>query len=376
MNTPLPSTPVKPATRTRGVHLLLPIGIALLALLVSLVFFSPRLWAFAHPMPGSSYWDRGLQFMLQVEDPFGAHLKDAGLTWRLAPALLAHGLGLNGRAALVFPWLGLLLLLTFCAALVLRRTGDHLISFLTTTLLGTTSAVLTVTGWLGLNDAWYASALLAVAFLRSRTVLVIAVLVGPWIDERFILALPLALWVRAEALGRDWRPRLAVPASALAILLYTVIRVFNLLHLPTDAMNGYRHFMMAGFYLKWLPWAGLGWFMGLRAVWMLIVVAVGGECRRADWRPVLLWPAILILGPMLAITLLSADSSRTTTMLLPLVLLGVERLIALRGIVETRRVLAWLLVANLLLPAMQVTHQSGDIINLLPIEFARWISHP
>jgi len=367
---------IKPASSqaaapTRRTSLLPPLGIALLALLLSLFFHSPRLWVLAQPLPGSTYWDRGLQFMQQVENPLGARLVDAGLVWRLAPALLAQGLGLHGRASLVVPWIGLLLLLTLCAGLVLRRTGDRSIAFLLTALLGTTSAVLTVTGWLGFNDAWYAGALLAVAFLPGNTVLTTAVLVGPWIDERFILALPLALWVRSAALGEAWRPRFALPVATGGIMLYACSRILNLPHLPTATTGEYLSGVLAGNSLQWLPWVSLGWFMGLRAAWFLIAVAIGGTCRSTDLRPAVVWPATLALGPLLVITLLAADTGRAPTMLLPLLLLGTERLVTLHGVEAARRLLGWLLIANLLMPAMHVTYKSGDIINMFPVEIAR-----
>lgn len=354
---------------------LCPLGCAVVALLVSLFFHSPRLWALRHPMPGSTYWDRGLQFMLQVENPFGAQLTDAGLGWRLAPAWLARGLGLHGYAALLVPWLGLLLLLTLFATLVLRRLDDRWLALLGTVLLGTTSATLTVTGWLGLNDAWYASALLTLAFVRQPAALVIAAFAGPWVDERFVLALPLALWVRATVLKDGWRPRFVLPLVAAALGFYGVVRGLNLLHVPTAASGQYLRSMLDGACREWLPWVSLGWFMGLRAAWLLVVIALGGECRRADLSPGLFWPLALTLGPMLAITFLGADTGRTSTMLLPLLLLGLERLLALRGLADTRRFLGWLVAANLLMPAMQVTDRSGDIINLLPVEVFRLLGH-
>jgi hypothetical protein len=352
----------------------LPVGIACAALLLSLFFHSPRLWALAQPLPGSTYWDRGLQFMQQCDAPIGSPLADAGLVWRLAPALLAKALGLHGRAALVIPWLGLLVLLSQCAGLVLRRTGDRRLAFLTTALIGTTGATLTVTGWLGLNDAWYASALVALAFQPSLLVVLAAASTGPWIDERFILALPLALFVRATALGEKGKFRSALAIAAAALAVYLACRLFNLLHLPTAASSVYWQYIRGNFQ-HWLPWTSLGWFMGMRAAWVLVVVAIGGACTRADW-PAAWWPAALAAAPLLVITVLASDSGRSPTMLLPLVLLGMERLISLRGVVATQRILAFLLVANLLMPAMHVTYQNGDMINMLPVEIVRWLQHP
>lgn len=348
---------------------MLPLGIALLALLVSLFFHSPRLWVFQQAMPGSTYWDRGLQFMTQCDTPLGQPLSDAALTWRVAPALLAKALGLHGKAALIVPWLGLLVMLTLCARLMLHRTGDRLLATLTVMLVATTNATLTVTGWLGLNDAWYVSALLAVAFLPGWWAVALASLVGPWIDERFLFALPLALYVRSRALGAGWKQMHSLFAVGLGLGFYVAARFLNLLQLPTAGTAGLLQYSVRHFH-EWLPWTGLGWFMGLRAAWVPVVVAIGGGCERKDL-PAAWWPAALALSPLCLITLLASDTGRAPAMLLPLVLLGTERLLAMRGQADTRRFVGWLLAANLLMPAMHVTYQSGDLINMLPVEIGR-----
>ncbi len=287
--------------------------------------------------------------------------------------MLAKALHLHGTTVLIVPWLGLVVMLTQCAWLVHQRTGDCRLAALATALVGTTSATLTVTGWLGLNDAWYASALVAVAFQPALPPLLLAALLGPWIDERFIMALPLALFVRATALRSKANPVVSIALTGAGLSIYAVVRFFNLLHLPTAVFHEYLHYILGNFQ-QWLPWTSLGWFMGLRAAWVLVVVAVGGECRRADLRPAL-WPTALMAAPLAAITFLASDSGRTTTMLLPLVLLGVERVIALRGLESARRILTVLLVTNLLMPAMHVTFQNGDVINMLPVEIARCLKH-
>ena len=344
--------------------------IAVGALILSLFFQSPHLWVFVHPVPGSTYWDRGLGFVAQCNAPLGAPTADAGLTWRLAPVILAKALGLHGMAPLVIPWIGLILLLTQCAWISLSRIGDFRIAALTTALIGTTGATLTVTGWLGMNDAWYAAALLAIALQPSTSLLILAAIVGPWIDERFILAAPLALFIRSEALGSGWLPRFSIGVVFGAIALHVILRLGNVLHVATNSSPEYWRYVFSSC-TAWWPWLTLGWFMGLRAAWILVVIAIAGNCRREDLRAAW-WPAALAIGPMLAMAVLASDTSRTPTMLLPLVLFGLERLVALHGLSLAKRVTTFLLVANLLMPAMNVTHKNGDVINMLPIEVVRW----
>ena len=362
-----------PPSSFRPFHPLLPLGLAFGALAVSVFFFSPRLWVLAQPMPGSTYWDRGLQFMQQCDAPIGAPLSDAALTWRLAPALLAKLLGLHGRAVFLLPWIGVLLLLSLCAAVVLRRTQDLRSAALATVLIGSTGAVLTPTGWLGMNDAWYASALVVIAFQPGLFFVALAAFIGPWIDERFIFALPLALYVRHASGTSEEKIRAGVVIGSLAIFTYAIARLFNLPHLATGSFQGYQDYIRAHFF-DWWPWTSLGWFMGLRAAWVLVVVAIGGNFSRHD-RSSWWWPAALAVGPLVAFNFLAADTGRSPTMLLPLVLFGVERAIALWGMTFARRLVGILVISNLLLPAMQVTYRNGDIINALPVELLRLHRH-
>jgi hypothetical protein len=345
------------------------VAIALVALAASLFFHSPRVWALAEPLPESTYWARGLQFIEQARDPLGATLTDAGLVWRLAPALAAHWLGLRGTGALLVPWIGLAAMLVQCAQIALQRTRDKRFAMHVTLLVATTSATLAVTGWLGINDAWYAVALLAVAFHPGAAGIVAACLVGPWIDERFVLALPLAMAVRHAGPGGASHLKLTMAAGAIGVGIYCGLRLTNVIGVNEAPMQGYwdtiRHEVH-----RWLPWAPLGWFMGLRAAW-LPVVFLFVRAREHSSRDALLMggAAAAALG---SITLLAADASRATTLLLPLVLLGALQFREVHGEAKARQAGTWVVIANLAMPAMHVTYRSADLINMLPVELARW----
>ncbi|MDB6170443.1 MAG: hypothetical protein JWM88_3307 [Verrucomicrobia bacterium] len=345
-------------------------AIVLGSLALALFFQCPRLWIFSQPVPGSVYWDRGLQFIQQCDAPLGAPLADAALAWRVAPVLLAKTLALHGRAALAVPWIGLVLLLAQCAWVMAARTRDWRAAAFTTALIATTGATATVTSWLGINDAWYAAALVAIALQPSAGLLLLAAAIGPWVDERFILALPLALWVRHQALGAAGRIRVATFAAAASIGAYLALRLGNVLHLSGASSEGYWRYVLGGI-PAWWPWVSLGWFMGLRAAWVWVAVAIGGGWRK-DERRAAWFPALLAAAPLAVMSVLASDTSRSPTMLLPLVLFGVERFIALRGIEPAIRIARFLLVANLLMPAMNVTYRNADPVNMLPVELARW----
>ena len=363
------SQPLSPTDSPPRLHPLVPPGFALGTLLLSLFFFCPHLWiVFGPPAPGSTIWARGTQFILQCEHPFRPDLLDQGLVWRLAPALLGHVLHLRGNAVFLVPWAGLAVLLCLTTQLAWRFTRDLRSTWLFTALLGTTSATLTVTGWLGFNDAWYASALLLVAFQPQTAVLAACVFLGPWIDERFVLALPLAFYVHHKMHGPG-RLKLLFGLTATSVGLYLAIRVSNPWGLPAGRVTAYLANCLAHFH-EWLPWTTLGWFMSLRAVWLLVLAPLV-LLLRDDRRGEACLLSAVIAAPLACITLVAADLSRAPTMLLPLAFLGLAQAVTRCPPATLRWILAGLLAANLLMPSMHVTYKYSDVINMLPIEVAR-----
>lgn len=161
--------------------------------LLSILFFAPRLWLMREHVPGSFQWDRGHTYLQQCEQPLRRDIETA-MQWRLLPPLVAHYLGLQGLVPLVLPWLGVLALLGYVAVLHTRRLPNVQFVFGGTLLVATTSGVLVPLGWLGINDAWVWLGLLAVAFGQVRWAIPTACLLCPWVDERFLIGLPLA-WV-------------------------------------------------------------------------------------------------------------------------------------------------------------------------------------
>lgn len=371
---PSPVPQSSPPARQWAWHGWSPWVCAIAALSVSLFFFSPRWWVFTHPMPGSTYWSRGLEFMAQCGDPFRNAAIEPGLAWRLAPALFAHALGLHGYAALAVPWLGLMVLLATTAAITYRLTTDVRLAWWTTVLMATTSATLTVTGWLGMNDAWYATALLLVAFGRGRLLPIAALAIGPWIDERFLLGLPFACCLRA----RQSPPAQHTPvwiASVVSAAAYLGIRFSGVVPLAaTAAANDFLRGTWRQAY-HWLPWTPLGWFMGWRAAWGL-AAGLGLFAWRDGKLRELLLPFGTAAASLLILTPFSSDTSRAPTMLTPLLVAGVLRFATELGPVGAARALAAITVVNLLLPAMHVVVATGDIINMLPLELARLVLQP
>jgi hypothetical protein len=325
---------------------------------LSIVMFAPRLWLMREYFPGTYQWDRAHTFLLQCEHPFRHDIEPAML-WRLLPPLVCHFLGLHGWAALAVPWLGVLAATAFVARLLAGRSADRRIVFGGTLLFTTTSAVLVPVGWLGVNDAWVWLGLLAIAFAESWWVQLLACLLCPWIDERFLIGLPLAWSVRLVDAPTGGGVRSLIPM--LGLVPYIALRLaftFNPeISGPTRGfLTGYAQQLP-----KALPWAPLAWWMGLRASWLPIANAI----RARAW----------LLGGGAALTLiiclpLAADMSRCAAILVPMVMLGVCRFVQEQPALAPRVILT-AGIANLLIPAAHVVFTKLDPIHNLGLEIFR-----
>jgi hypothetical protein len=189
------------------------LGAALVAALLSTFFFAPRfvVWrAFGVPELGYNIEIfRSPRFLHQIEQPFDriTVASDQVIQWRLLFPLLAHWLHLPVPVVWVLPWVGCLLALATAAQLLWTHTRDVRLVWLGTLLTATCSWYFVATGWVFYFDGWLLAAMLLAAFARSRRLLLAAALLAPWIDERFILALPLCLAVRWTQLSRDGQYR-------------------------------------------------------------------------------------------------------------------------------------------------------------------------
>ena len=321
--------------------------------------FSPCLWLMTKYNPGTFQWDRAHTFLLQCENPFRNAIEPA-MTWRLLPPLVAHALGLKGYYPLVIPFVGVLVLLFYTFTLLQRRVTDTRFAFGGTLLVATTSGVLIPTHWLGMNDAWVWFALLATAFGTSRYTIPIACLFAPWIDERYIIGLPVALLVR-QLDGKfpvRWRDLLF---CGFCLTPYAIIRILGSFSSNASASNRFFiDYIKSGFIVT-VPWAPLGWWMALRLAWVSVIYAI--------------WNKPFILGASCAITLvvmlcLAADISRSAAILLPVIPLGLF-LFAKRHPDLAARYTVNLGLINLLIPAAHISYTKFALISPLPLELWR-----
>jgi hypothetical protein len=329
------------------------------ALLVT-CFFAPRFWlwrALGVPLTDlvsiQPELNRAFYELKQLADPWQKidDVTNRVIEWRLLFPMLAHWLGLPPAVFFALPHVGCLLALGATAGYAWRSTQSAAGTFFATLLVATCSWFFVSSGWLGYFDSWLVLALLLASFGRSRWVLFGAALLAPWIDERFILALPLIAGLRASLAPVDSaEPRGAVWRDAAALLAgiapYVAIRLGAELNHARDTSTSYWA------HRSLLPapvWAMvLGLWHGLRLGWIAVGIAVAAWARQGRWFALAAIAAGFVLNVCVA-----DDVSRSVSIAVPVVLASV--LVWWRTAPERARQWWPLLCAgNLLLPTQHV----------------------
>ncbi len=200
-----------------------------------LFFFSPpwgafRVWARVPEMGGMIEVRRGAAVLQQVQHP-GVEIADklhAAIQWRLLFPVIGRGLNLPPVFFFALAPLGCVLVLAFIVTVLRRRGASFGFAAVAAIVLGAGSWFFTSVCWLGYFDSWVVLGLLLVAFAEAEWSVWAACVWAPWVDERLVLALPLALlcrWLQRTAAGKpfDLKKELGVPA-ALA-LAFVVVRL-------------------------------------------------------------------------------------------------------------------------------------------------------
>ncbi len=347
---------------------------ALGAILLSVCFFAPRFTVWRVETPGSFEWDRGLEFVEQCLAPW-VPSNEPALQWRYLPPWVAWLTGLRGKSALILPWIGLFAWLATSAALIVRRTGDRVLALAAACLLGTTGGAFTITTWFGMNDGWYLVGLTVLALGRGHWTLILPTLLCPWIDERFILALPLTWLCRRWLAERRMEP---VPwflrewlVLGCGIAIYGAVRIG--LSGPS-AGKGELEFLRnvsrdVPLFVTSVP---LGWFMGWRAAWFVVLaIPVVAWINGQRWVAARFFATTLVT--MVVLVIVATDLSRSVIALLPLALTAI---VAAAGSIERRQAaslaLTGLVVLNLFLPYAHITSDNVYLVNSLPSELIRY----
>jgi len=365
------------------------LGAAFGAALLATFFFAPRfvVWrAFGVPQLGYNIEIfRSPRFLHQIDQPFDriTVASDQVIQWRLLFPLLAHWLHLPVPVVWVLPWLGCLLALATAARMLWFHTRDVRLVWFGTLLTATCSWYFVATGWVFYFDGWLMTAMLLAAFTRSRGLLLTAALLAPWVDERFILALPLCLVVRWTQLSRDEKYRLRdwlVDSAWLSagVAPYLGLRLWAWLAGVWQPEQSYL-VNTIGFTSPAAVMAEGLWF-GLRAAWLPAVlwpVLVWRRSGRGAWAEGLA-AFVVLLGSAVFHVGMAGDVSRSASVAVPALLAGV---MAWRE--WPARWASCLLIAvcaaNFLLPARHVV--TSNPVSRIPIfylysELAQWRQPP
>ncbi len=344
------------------------------AVFLSVCFLTPKFWILRQPTPGSFEWDRATTFIESSKAPWLAPT-EAAMRWRLLPAWVAYLTGLRGMLALVIPWLGLVVWLGTTTWLMAKRSGDRLLGSASSCLLATSGGALAVTNFLGLNDGWYLTGLSVVTLARSPIALAVAALVCPWVDERFLIALPLA-WLCRRHLVREGHLTNASSAVvelatlAACVAFYTICRLALSTGMPGGSdltfLRSVREELP-----RYLSFAPLGWFMGWRVGWLFILALPTWLWFRGQPRHAVVLAAAIATTAALLL-LVASDISRTIAVLSPIVLVFVVICATQSASGPRWRLILLLAVAvNLLLPFAHVSHVKIYNVNSLPFELLR-----
>ncbi len=304
---------------------------------------------------------RGANVALQVEQP-GRPIEDPIhkiVRWRLLFPVIGHGLKLPAPVVLGLAHVGGLALVMFCAFLYCRQSVNpqFLNGVAFAILIGGGAWFMTSITWLGYYDAWLALALLVVAFSPRRWAVALAAVLAVWIDERFVIAMPICLLVRFFSSGveiRDifkWAIREALLPCAL-VFLYLIVRFFYLQSLQgTGSVGGY--FSDVAF-LK-IPWHRhlFGMWEGLRGAWIPLLVGLGLLFVSGDrLRSVGLF--VVVIAFTLVGLATANDLSRSMVLLLPAAAWGFFLVERLASIEVSAIGLPCVALISILLPANHV----------------------
>ncbi|HEY4312708.1 MAG TPA: tetratricopeptide repeat protein [Pirellulales bacterium] len=360
------------------------LGVAVTAGLVIVFMFTPRfvVWRgmiVARRLPFPEI-HRAFDTLYQLQDlwaPADSH-SNAVLAWRLLfPGIWYYG-QLPALWFFALPFIGCVVTLWLVAWLNYRRLESWRLTWLATALFAALPWFFVSTGWLAYFDSWLMMGLLVVGFVPSRVALGLTCLLTPWIDERFVLALPVAIAVRLVALGyvedRNWRAALVDLAVIVAASVpYPAIRAISWWR-GDPGSSGYieRHWNE----VQSVPVSRFleGLWSGFRVSWLLIGAALCFTAQRLGARWGFLF-AVLVIASSVASLFVAADMSRSLIIETPVMLLGIW----LWGDLKLPRysyVLSAILAANLLLPAAHVVWPFKIPIRYLYTEIDRYREPP
>ncbi|HZP60105.1 MAG TPA: tetratricopeptide repeat protein [Opitutaceae bacterium] len=275
------------------------------------------------------------------------------LQWRLFFPLLGYALSLPPLVYLALPPLGCWLVLVYIMAVLRRHEIGWPDCLAVAILTATCSWFFVSTGWLAYFDSWWVLGLLVFVFSRPRLA-AIAVLITPWIDERFVITLPLAAMLRREysaTVSNEYRVG-GRELGWLGILLapWLLVRVGCFLFARDQATSDYIRDTVGqgGFAIKYYF---LGLWQGIRCAWVFVGIWLGLCSQRSRWEKTGL--VVIFLFTLIFNLIVAEDISRSVSILVPMILMGII-LYKIHSPGRLRPVLFAACALNLLLPAAHV----------------------
>lgn len=350
----------------------LPYLIATGACALVIWFFAPRLevWSAWWKVPDFSFFygpeiGRARNALWQVEH-LGEPIPDPNHTiirWRLLFPGMAKVLALPNWIHLALYPLGVFATAVFLGW-HLRQRGSTTPTIVCASVAFLANAwFFTSTGWLAYADAWVVFGLLVITLSPRLWPALLAGMAFPWCDDRFVLALPVALVCRillsTEDRAPDWRAiRRTYPFLLIGPAAFILARLW--LEFGTGTSTVARlGFPKIAENIRILVW---GVWEGWRAAWVFPAFGVFSTFSESRWKGLLL--AGISVAAFSSALFTAHDFSRAGLMLAPLVAVAILRLSQeQRGF----RIMAFVAIANIMLPA---SHIISDIqIPIFPLRY-------
>jgi len=247
----------------------------------------------------------------QLHHPFMRLSTDRQLEWRTLFPMLGHYLSfIPTWLFFAIPHIFCLGLLWYVARLVLRRTGNLMLALLATSLASTSGAYMVSMGFLGYFDSALLLCILVCCFEGKALPVWAAASLGCWIDDRFVLALPIILWCQ-------WRQGWARSFlwTLLGCLPYLALRLLAITGNGDDSQS-----ILASMTKGKLDTLRIlqGLWDGLRWGWLLIIPAF---IHARKWQ--IAYGLTVVPLAILVLELIAGDFSRSVGVALPLVILGI-----------------------------------------------------
>ncbi|MEL6104398.1 MAG: hypothetical protein AAFU85_00115 [Planctomycetota bacterium] len=316
-------------------------------------FFAPRFRVW------DSYFlpevDRARDTLRQLDSPFVALPNHNGRVnqWRLLFPVVGNTLRLSPSLFLGIPFLGCFATLFYVARLCQRERLIWFEAFFVTMLCAISPWYFVSTGWLAYFDSWLILCLLVASFSPHLASLIAVGVLAPWIDERFVLGLPLILvtrfaWAKHLEPEKPLRWTGAV-TLCLSVSVYLLVRLIRFLgdSDPVTAVYTSQHSELIQSVS--LATFAEGLWQGHRVMWLFVVALLVRGFHL--WpRPFFAAATGVVLVSAVGSLVIAGDMHRSLEILFPATLAGMLLVGKWRPTLLPALLLV-VLVASLLLPA-------------------------